>query len=214
MVFERTGADMSPYISSIMVALSLIFGALLTTYLADKLGRKILNFGSLFGSAIGLFSVAIYYYCNINGYDLSNFHWVPVLALSFVIFISSAGINALAYVCSVEYLPLKVCSAEKTTNNFLKTFSKIIFHIFQIRTSGYVIVVVWINICTFACTKLFPILLNIVDVHGCMIIFGIGSTLGALFVAFCMEETSGKSLDDVGLDEETQVQRVSVCINC
>lgn len=115
MVFTRAGADMDPYVSSIMVALALIFGALLTTYLADSLGRKILNFGSLFGSAIGLFTVSIYHYLNINGYDMSNFHWVPVLSLSFVIFISSAGINALAYVCSVEYLPLKVCRPEKIT---------------------------------------------------------------------------------------------------
>lgn len=91
MVFYAVGADMDPYVSSIMVAVALIFGALLTTYLADKLGRKILNFGSLFGSAIGLFTVSIYHYLNINGYDMSNFHWVPVLSLSFVIFISSAG---------------------------------------------------------------------------------------------------------------------------
>lgn len=75
------------------------------------------------------------------------------------------------------------------------------------------IIVVWINVVTFICTKLFPILLDIVDVHGVMFIFGVGSTLGALFVVFCMEETSGKSLDEVGIDEETQVQRVSVCIN-
>lgn len=35
-----------------------------------------------------------------------------------------------------------------------------------------------------------------------MIIFGVGSIFGALFVAFAMEETSGIPLDTVGLDEK------------
>lgn len=35
-----------------------------------------------------------------------------------------------------------------------------------------------------------------------MTIFGVGSALGAIFVYFVLEETSGKSLDDVGFDEK------------
>lgn len=108
-IFERTGTSIDPYISSIILALALIIGSLLTTYLADMLGRKILNIVSLAGSAVGLFTVSIYYYFHINNYDLASFVWVPVVSLSFVVFISSAGINALAYVCSVECLPSKVC---------------------------------------------------------------------------------------------------------
>lgn len=75
------------------------------------------------------------------------------------------------------------------------------------------IVIVWLNMATFACTKLFPILLDVVKLYGCMTIFGIASTIGVIFVTFCMEETSGKSLDEDELDEVTNVQRVSVCIN-
>lgn len=58
------------------------------------------------------------------------------------------------------------------------------------------------SVCTFIVTKLFPILLEIIDIDGCMMIFGVGSTLGVVFVIFVMEETSGKSLDDdIGLKE-------------
>lgn len=110
MIFEHAGAkNVDKYLSSIMVALALIAGSLFTTYLADILGRKILNIVSLAGSAIGLFTVAIYSYLNVSGCDLRGFDWVPVVSVSFVEFISAAGINALAYVCSVEYLPLRVC---------------------------------------------------------------------------------------------------------
>lgn len=107
-IFERLGTSLDPYVSSISIALALIFGSLSTTYLADKLGRKILVIISLIGSAIGLFATSLYHYFNTNGYDLSAFALVPVLSLSFVIFISSLGIIPLSFICSVEYLPPKV----------------------------------------------------------------------------------------------------------
>lgn len=108
MIFDRAGASIDSHISSVILALALIFGSLLTTYLADSLGRKILNMASLMGSAIGLFAMSLYYYLYLNGYNLSTFDWVPVVSLSFVIFISSAGIIPLTFICSVEYLPPKV----------------------------------------------------------------------------------------------------------
>ena len=108
MVFERSGSSLDPYVSSIMLAIALILGSLLTTSLADKLGRKLLNVISLVGSAIGLFAIAAYYYLHLHGYDLESFVWVPVASLSFVIFISSAGIVPLSFVCSIEFLPSKV----------------------------------------------------------------------------------------------------------
>lgn len=108
MIFEKVGQSVDPYISSIILAVALILGSLATTYLADILGRRVLNLVSLLGSAIGLLAMSLYYYLYVNGYDLSAFSWVPVISLSFVIFISSAGIVTLACVCSVENLPTKV----------------------------------------------------------------------------------------------------------
>lgn len=108
LLFEKAGTSLDPYVCSIMLGVALILGAIFSTYLADKLGRKFLNILSMMGSAVGLFAVSIYHYLNINGFDLSAFQWVPVVSLSFVIFISSAGIMALSIVCSVEHLPPKV----------------------------------------------------------------------------------------------------------
>lgn len=109
-IFEKTKTSIDPYLSSIISAVALIFGSLLTTYLADILGRKLLILISLFGSAIGLFAVALHYYLHINGFDLSAYEYVPVVSISFVIFISSSGIVPLSYVCSVENLAPKVRS--------------------------------------------------------------------------------------------------------
>ena len=95
LIFQKAGTTIDPYVSSIISAVALIFGSLISTYLADKLGRKWLNLLSLIGSAVGLLVISIYYYLHINGHELSAFAWVPVASISFVIFVSSAGITPL-----------------------------------------------------------------------------------------------------------------------
>lgn len=65
-----------------------------------------------------------------------------------------------------------------------------------------------INVVTFICVKLFPILLEVLDLHGVMLIFAISCILGAIFVLFVVEETTGKSLDDVGSEERIKMERI------
>lgn len=90
-IFKITNTTIDEHFSSIVLSLMFIVGSFLSSYLADIIGRKILNITSLAGSALGLFTLSIYYKFHINGYDVSEFQWVPVVSLSFVIFISSAG---------------------------------------------------------------------------------------------------------------------------
>lgn len=92
-----------------MFAIALILGSFVATYLTDKLGRKFLNFISLVGAAIGMYALATYQYVRMHGIDLSAYAWIPVACLSFIIFISSAGITPLSVVCSLECMPPKVC---------------------------------------------------------------------------------------------------------
>lgn len=107
-LFQKTGTAIDPYKSSFVLAIALIFGSLATTYLVERLGRKVLNFISLLGSGLGLFTTSFYHYLNLNGLDVSGFEWIPVTSLSFVIFLSSAGILPLVMICTVEYMPAKV----------------------------------------------------------------------------------------------------------
>lgn len=52
----------------------------------------------------------------------------------------------------------------------------------------------------FISAKLFPILLQNIDLHGTMLIYGICCMAAAIFVAFVMKETSGKSLEGIDND--------------
>lgn len=109
LIYKKAETTIDPYTSSIITAVSLLFGALASTYFADLLGRKLLNIISFLGSASGLLSVALYQYLQLNDYDLSSYQWTPVVCLSFVIFISSAGITPLSILCCLEYTPPNVC---------------------------------------------------------------------------------------------------------
>lgn len=108
-IFEQVGASqIDPYISSICIAVVQLIGTLCTTRFSDTLGRKALLITSLLGSAFGMITFATYSYLKHNGYELSAFEWVPVVSLSFVIFIASSGVVPLMFLCTAEGLPAKV----------------------------------------------------------------------------------------------------------
>lgn len=106
--FQKVGTTIDPYKSSITLAVALTLGSLATAWFADKLGRKVLILISLLGAAFGLFTVAGYHYAVLCRYDLSSYAWVPMVSLSTVIFLASAGIVPLCYISCVENLPAKV----------------------------------------------------------------------------------------------------------
>lgn len=108
LIFQESGSTIDPYLSSIIMAIVQIFGSICTTQLADRVGRKCLVITSLIGSAAGLASLSLYSYLIHNGYDLANFQWLPIVSLSFVIFIATIGIVSLVGVFTVENLPIKV----------------------------------------------------------------------------------------------------------
>lgn len=108
LIFEETGTSIDPFTASIVLSIIQIFGCLCSTQFSDRLGRKISLSLSLIGSAIGSLSLIFYLEFVDYGFDLSVYAWLPVLSLSFIIFVSSAGINPLLSVCTVENLPTKV----------------------------------------------------------------------------------------------------------
>lgn len=131
-VFEKSGSTIDPYLSSIIMATVQIAGNLCTAQLVDSLGRKILVIASLVGSATGLASLSFYSYLIHNGYDLTNYSWLPVASLSFAVFISSVGISSLVSVCTVENLPIKVRNQNIFNTKSSMEFSMIIKKYFEI----------------------------------------------------------------------------------
>lgn len=73
------------------------------------------------------------------------------------------------------------------------------------------IINVAICLASFAAVKLFPIFLEIIDLHGCMLILGVGCILASIFVYFVLEETTGQSLDDISAEDKIKTVVNSRC---
>lgn len=63
---------------------------------------------------------------------------------------------------------------------------------------------------------MYPILLNSIDLHGCLSIYGLGCIAGSIFILLVLKETSGECLDDVGHKPNTKIEivpekKLSIC---
>lgn len=214
MIFKIVDSPLlTPYMASILLAVALILGSLTTHLLADILGRRILIMTSLVGSAIGLFAMAIYDYLKLSDYNLSSFSYIPVMSLSFVIFISSAGIIPLSVLVCIENLSPKV-RFHFVLSNVFYFFSKFLSQMFlqmfklQIRNMSVAIIIFASNVTCFGFLKLFPPLLESLRLYGCMSICGILCILGTFFISIVVKETSGQCLDYVGSDKKRSNEHI------
>lgn len=66
-----------------------------------------------------------------------------------------------------------------------------------------------LSLANFISLKIFPILLESIDLHGCLMVYGVGCIIGCLFVLLCLKETSGQSLDDVGVEQRRRLDSES-----
>jgi hypothetical protein len=73
---------------------------------------------SALGTSLGLFIVALYNYLKVLNYSVDEFNWIPLVSLSFVIFVSNCGILALPFIVITEILP------EKVRENFIVILSR------------------------------------------------------------------------------------------
>lgn len=185
-IFEGTGSEMAPSISGIILGVVQIFGTYVSAILVDTVGRRPLLIVSSAGSVLGLSAVGAFAYLHDNGMDLSAVDWIPVVALSFVIFIANLGLVCLPFVMLTEMLTAKV------------------------RTLGCSVGMVLISISAFAILKTTPVLTTIIQIYGVMWIFAGCSLLGLVGIVCFVPETKGKVLGGGGggtVEEAQQVDR-------
>lgn len=104
-VFQEAGASLTPIESSILIVIVQILANVLTIYLIDRAGRKILFITSALGTAFGLVALGLH---NIYQDQLDDYRWIPIASLSFAIFIASLGLLSLPYIIAIDILPPKV----------------------------------------------------------------------------------------------------------
>lgn len=107
-IFQLSGSDLDPNISTIIMGTIQLVGSLLAITLVDHIGRRILLILSSTGCTLGLLTMGCYGYVGYMGYDVGHLGWITVASLSMVLFSGSIGLVPLTLVVSIEVLPPKV----------------------------------------------------------------------------------------------------------
>lgn len=206
MIFQQSGTHIDPHVSTIIMGVLQVLGILGSTTLVEFIGRKKLLIISLAGSTLGLSAMSTYMYLDsLDSFDLSMLHWVPVVSIGSVILISSVGIVPLVFVCIVEMLPSEVSRQFTFPKLFfsLKRHTYILYiHILQARGFGVTTGIVSLNIFAFISSKTFPILTELMQLHGCIAIYAIACAIGTIFITIVISESKGKNLDSMEFECE------------
>ncbi|CAD7088651.1 unnamed protein product [Hermetia illucens] len=172
-LFEQSGSSLSPNVSTIIVGILLLVGAYVSTVLVDRAGRRLLLSLSAVGTGVGEACLGLYLYCKILGYNVEAVNWLPIVSISFVIFVASLGVLTLPFVVLAEIAPPKI-------RGVAVSLCMITFWIFAFLSIKYV-----------------PIMMVFLGLHSCMFIFAACCFVGAAFILFYVPETKGKSLEAI-----------------
>lgn len=170
-IIANSGTLLPAKQASIPLAIMQLAGTFLTSQLVDTKGRKFLLILSLVGCALGHIGMTTFLVLHRSGVDTTMFHYTPVICMSVVVLLASAGIIPLTIICIVECFPAQTRSLGLTYGN------------------------VATNLAAFTVTKIFPMLTDKLGLEYTPLIFCAGCILGTVYVIFCVDETKGKDLN-------------------
>lgn len=103
-IFHEAGSSLTPIQSSLLLCVVQMVASILTMFLIDRLGRKILYTASTTGTGLGMLILALHH---MYKDQLPNSNWVPIYVLSITLFIAQIGLS-LPTIITIDVLPAKV----------------------------------------------------------------------------------------------------------
>lgn len=127
-IIANTNPSVSPIDASIIITSILIVANLIFLNVIDRAGRRTFYIYSSLATTIGLITFAAYlYYLTDNpAYD-----WVPVISMSFVLFLSCLGMNPVPFIVTIELLPLKVFDKKNENSSILCGYQFFFYFLFS-----------------------------------------------------------------------------------
>lgn len=168
-IFRDSGSSINPHLSSIIVGCSQVAGSYTSTIVIDQAGRKILLIISLTGIVLGHSVLGVFNFLSYH-YDVTPYSYVSIISVSFFIFMACLGILTVPLILLSEILPAKI------------------------RSYGSLICFTIMFVFGAIILKIFPILVEMLELYTCMWIFAVISALGIVFISVAVTETKGKNL--------------------
>lgn len=136
--------------------------------------------------------MAVYSYLEFNGVKVDSYNWIPLVGISFLIFVAGIGVNSVPFAVIPEIMPEKVFLVLGRKNNWILNYFQ--FQIKGVVTSGCMFLMWSLG---FIQLKLYPLALSQFGIHICMLFFAIFTIVSSVLVIFVLPETKGKSATEI-----------------
>lgn len=104
-IFENSNPNIAPIDASIIITGVLIMANLVYVNLVDRADRLTFYIYSSLATVMGhvLLALHIHFFSNDHAFD-----WVPIVVMSYVLFVTSLGMNSVPWLIMMEIFPKKV----------------------------------------------------------------------------------------------------------
>nr|CAI5828346.1 unnamed protein product [Callosobruchus analis] len=186
-IFEASGSSLPSDISSLITGAAIFLSSFLTPFLVNIYSRKAVSLLSVIGMALPLGMLGGFFYARDNhNVNIEHIMWMPLVSLVLIILVYQIGFAVMPWTISSEL------------------FSKNTKHI----AASVVSISCWIG--SFVVTKCFTDMTQIFGNAGTFWFFGGCCLLCAVFIVFCVPETSGKTFVEIEKMLHRKISMISV----
>uniref|UniRef100_A0A1B6DVS5 Major facilitator superfamily (MFS) profile domain-containing protein n=1 Tax=Clastoptera arizonana TaxID=38151 RepID=A0A1B6DVS5_9HEMI len=171
-IFSTTSHSATPEQYSIIISVIFFLTNFLTTFLIDKVGRRVIVLVSCVGCFFSNSTAAIFFYVE-SKMDVTPFQWAPLIIISSYCIFVSVGLNPLANSFQGELFPANTRSIASGFNAFT------------------------IAITSSTCLKLFYINDTYIGMYFNYVMFAFFAGLGAILLYIYMPETKDKTFAQI-----------------
>ncbi|KAK9887172.1 hypothetical protein WA026_020626 [Henosepilachna vigintioctopunctata] len=176
-IFSTAGVKLNDDICTIILGLTQVIATLFSSFMVDKLGRRVLMISSTLMVGLSTIALAVYYTLKdrflIDKTIMDHLNLIPIISLGCFIIMFSIGLGPLPWIIGSEIFPPEVKSMACSGAGTLNMFS------------------------AFLITKFFLDVSQNIGDDCSFYIFSLFSLMGTIFTYFVLPETKGKSIEDI-----------------
>ncbi|KAK5645216.1 hypothetical protein RI129_006516 [Pyrocoelia pectoralis] len=186
-ILEESGSSAKANSTAIQFALLMVVACIISMFLVDSVGRRVLLCTSSFLTAVSLFVISTYFAVKHAGVDTSDYTWIPITSIMLYAIVHKIGLSFVPIIITSELFPTNIKAVAVTIGDALyvtaSAISIFVFH-YLYRNFG---------------------------MHVPFFLFSVCAILIGIFAIFILPETKGRSLDEIqqilkgeyGLNSET-----------
>ncbi|KAB0795225.1 hypothetical protein PPYR_12064 [Photinus pyralis] len=172
-ILEEAGSSIKTNTAAIEFSLLMVAACIITMFLIDLLGRRVLLTTSSVLTGISLLVLGVYFAIKNAGGNTRDYTWIPVASLMVYAIVHKIGLGSIPIVVTAELFPTNIkavgCTVADSIYVIASASSIFVFH-YMLRQFG---------------------------MHAPIFLFAACSILVGLFVIFFLPETKGKTLEQI-----------------